>query len=162
MPKRRKINPALKRLLRFPDDSEAIKLLDMGLLRLKRMRVRGDVPQPIAPVRRDGTGRMVFAATMAAWLSRTARKVASASLKRRSSDGRNGGQSAGGRSPDEPLPSLLHDEAFKAAAREAGCNEDEAAFDCALKKVTPPPKSVKKRKASSKRRTRAPSQSSSE
>ena len=41
MPKR-KINPALKRLLlrEFPDIAldEAIKLLDMGLLRLKRVR----------------------------------------------------------------------------------------------------------------------------
>ena len=53
MPKRRKINPALKRLLirEFPDIEldEVIKLLDMGLLRLKRVRCAAFSRNPRRP-----------------------------------------------------------------------------------------------------------------
>ena len=39
--------------------------------------------------------------------------------------------------------------AFKEAARELGCDDDEKTFDKVLKKISsaPPPKSVQKRKA---------------
>ena len=39
--------------------------------------------------------------------------------------------------------------AFREAARELGCDDDEKAFDKVLKKIAsaPPPKSVEKRKA---------------
>ena len=53
MPKRRKINPALKRLLlrEFPDIAldEVLKLLDMGLLRLKRVRCAAMSRKPTRP-----------------------------------------------------------------------------------------------------------------
>jgi len=43
------------------------------------------------------------------------------------------------------------------AAREPGCDVSDATFDKVLKKIasTPPPKSVQKRKASAKEKTRA-------
>jgi hypothetical protein len=56
-PNRRKINPALKRLLarEFPDLEldEVIKLLDMGLLKLKRVRCAAmsrNPPRPCAAI----------------------------------------------------------------------------------------------------------------
>jgi hypothetical protein len=46
-------------------------------------------------------------------------------------------------------------EAFKKAARELGCDEDEAAFDKALRKIASekPPASVQKRKRAASKRT---------
>jgi hypothetical protein len=38
--------------------------------------------------------------------------------------------------PDRPTPETQH-ERFKVLARELGCDEDEAAFDAALKKRKP-------------------------
>jgi hypothetical protein len=53
MPKRRKLNPAFKRLLirEFPDMEldEVIKLLDMGLLRLKKVRCAAHSRNPRRP-----------------------------------------------------------------------------------------------------------------
>jgi hypothetical protein len=55
MPKRRKLNPAFKRLLirEFPDMEldEVLKLLDMGLLRLKKVRCAAMSRNPPRPCR---------------------------------------------------------------------------------------------------------------
>jgi hypothetical protein len=55
MPKRRKLNPAFKRLLarEFPDMQldEVVKLLDMGLLRLKKVRCAAMSRNPPRPCR---------------------------------------------------------------------------------------------------------------
>ena len=47
-------------------------------------------------------------------------------------------------------------EGFVKAARELGCDDDEATFDKVLKKIAsaPPPKSVQKRKSSRKPRSK--------
>src|SRR5262249_40214524 len=53
MPKRRKLNPAFERLLmrEFPDMEldEVVKLLDMGLLRLKKVRCAAMSRKPTRP-----------------------------------------------------------------------------------------------------------------